>query len=224
MKTNLLLILLNLFSQLALAADAKPVVFREVKELNKSADQSNPKDTLNKLLTIPGVDKAYEECKNDPLEKVSGCIWGKLSQDLKTKVQEADKAYNLINKALELSPNYAEALVVKGAYIREIANLNVILKTVAEHLYGKLPDCSNDGALALFFKALAFYPESKLINYEIAKTYFNMRSLDLAEKYINAAVTGEMDITTEKHITIDIELLQSQIINEKESIRYAAES
>ena len=145
-------------------------------------------------------------------------------KDLKTKVQEADKAYNLINKALELSPNYAEALVVKGAYIREIANLNVILKTIAEYLYGKLPDCSNDGALALFFKALPLYPESKLINYEIAKTYFKMRSLDLAEKYINAAVTGEMDITTEKHITIDIELLQSQIINEKESIRYAAES
>ena len=145
-------------------------------------------------------------------------------KDLKIKVQEADKAYNMINKSLELSPNYAEALVVKGAYIREIANLNMILKTITEHLYGKLPDCSNEGALVLFFKALPFYPESKLINYEIAKTYFKMRSLDLAEKYINLAVNGQMDKLTEKNIINDIAALQTQIINEKESIRYAAES
>ncbi len=97
-KFHLLLLTFLVLPTLLYSADQKTVTFREIKEVSKKTDPNTPansqasngQDTLSKLLSIPGVDKAYEGCKSKDLEKVPDCIWTALEgrPDLKTKVQQ----------------------------------------------------------------------------------------------------------------------------------------
>jgi hypothetical protein len=97
-KIHLLLLTFLVLPTLLYSADQKTVAFREIKEVSKKTDPNSPansqasagQDTLSKLLSIPGVDKAYDGCKSEKLEKVPDCIWTALEgrPDLKTKVQQ----------------------------------------------------------------------------------------------------------------------------------------
>jgi len=73
----------------ALAAESKDIIYDEVIDAGNNKNGSNTDNTLQKLLSIKGVDTQYEKCKKDgkKLSEISECIWKDLTPDLKKQVQ-----------------------------------------------------------------------------------------------------------------------------------------
>lgn len=93
MKMNLLPYLLSPLLLLAFevrAAPDKASVYGEIKDGQSAASEAESSETLKKLLSIKGVDAEYQKCKSNgtTIEKIPGCIWGALNDDLKKQVQQ----------------------------------------------------------------------------------------------------------------------------------------
>ncbi len=86
MKLNLLLISALLFNT-ALGADKNPAKAKE----QYGAVTTQEDGTLQKLLSVPGVDEKYKECqKNHPtdLDKIPECIWSNITPDQQKQVKD----------------------------------------------------------------------------------------------------------------------------------------
>lgn len=103
MKINNLSLIFLIFNLLIIApvfsADSKPVVYGEVKTIATKKNSDGTDSSLQKLLSIQGVDTQYKACTdaNTPADELSKCVWdgdgsGKippLPDDLRKKVQQA---------------------------------------------------------------------------------------------------------------------------------------
>jgi tetratricopeptide (TPR) repeat protein len=95
--------------------------------------------------------------------------------DSKTKVAYSKLVKQYADKARELDPKGNDLVYhVLGAWNYEVANLNPVLRTVAQLVYGKIPDASNEAAAENFKKAINLNPR-RLVNYiELGRTYVAM--------------------------------------------------
>lgn len=74
-------------------------------------------------------------------------------------------------KALELDPDYAYAHLALGIFYREIGALNWFQRTVANTLFGGVPDGSNEKALRSLQRALELDPTLVMTHSELARTH-----------------------------------------------------
>jgi tetratricopeptide (TPR) repeat protein len=95
--------------------------------------------------------------------------------DGKTKVAYSKLVKEHADKARELDPKGNDLVYhVLGAWNYEVANLNPVLRTVAQLVYGKIPDASNQAAAENFKKAIDLNPR-RLANFiELGRTYVAM--------------------------------------------------
>lgn len=169
MKLALLLTTTLLFNT-AFSADAKPVVYEDVKEAPKSDA------TLQKLLSIKGVDTQYKTCIDTGKtgEDLPKCIWDGLDPKQKEQVQQAyaqeapkDPANSSANtdltvKSKTLSVDYMSDPAV-------VALSKVFEKKLEEALYG-------DDKAQKDPKTIAAVEHSKFIDLyktELGKTVVN---------------------------------------------------
>jgi tetratricopeptide (TPR) repeat protein len=79
--------------------------------------------------------------------------------------------------AARLDPKNDNAWYVLGRWNYEIANFNPVLKALAQAIYGKLPDASNEKAVDYFTRAIVLQPQRAAHHLELGRAY-----LALAEK------------------------------------------
>ena len=73
--------------------------------------------------------------------------------------------------AARLDPREDYAWHVLGRWNYELANFNPVLKALAQTIYGKFPDASNEKAVEHFQKAIALQPLRVLHHVELGRTY-----------------------------------------------------
>lgn len=78
--------------------------------------------------------------------------------------QEADAAIRL-----DASQDYAWHVLGRWNY--ELANFNAALRLIAQAIYGKFPDASNERAAECFEKAIAINPNRVIHHIELGRTY-----------------------------------------------------
>ncbi len=78
--------------------------------------------------------------------------------DNKTKISYSKLVKQHVDKALALDPRDDLSWHVLGAWNFELANLNPVLRALAQLIYGKLPAASNEDAVKAFTKALELNP------------------------------------------------------------------
>jgi tetratricopeptide (TPR) repeat protein len=125
-------------------------------------------------------------------------------EDTKTKIANSKDIKFHVDEALKLNPAHAGAYHILGRWNRTIANFGSVEKLMINSMYGGMPKgASLEGALHAFIKAVAFEPEFKLHQYELAQTYLEMG------KEINAKIWYQKALKIKSYSNSDL------IIDEK---------
>ena len=75
------------------------------------------------------------------------------------------------SEAVRLDPRFALGWHVLGRWNYEIANLNPLLRVVAEAVYGKMPPASNEEAIRGLSRAVELEPGNALFHAELGRAY-----------------------------------------------------
>lgn len=105
------------------------------------------------------------------------------------KVRLSREVINNANKAIDLDSNYAPAWVIKGAYYREVATANPILKAFARSFLGGLPDGSLEDAREALSTALEIDSSNQYALYEMGQTLSAMGKKNQARDYFKKLLT-----------------------------------
>jgi len=73
--------------------------------------------------------------------------------------------------AVKINPGFALGWHVLGRWNYEIANLNPLLRVVAEAVYGKMPPASNEEAISDLSRAVELEPGNALFHAELGRAY-----------------------------------------------------
>lgn len=97
----------------------------------------------------------------------------------KTKIEYAKIIRDEAQRSIDLDPKDDFAWHVLGRWNSGVANLNSVLKAVANWVYGGLPPASNEEAVKCFKKAIELAPQRLMHHAELAHAY---RDLGQAER------------------------------------------
>lgn len=96
--------------------------------------------------------------------------------------------------AVRLNPRLEEGWHVLGRWHYELASLNPVLKSLAQAIYGRLPDASHEQAVLSFQKAVALAPKNPLHHIELGRAYLALGQKDdgrrALEKGLSLPATG----------------------------------
>jgi tetratricopeptide (TPR) repeat protein len=89
------------------------------------------------------------------------------------RVQRSRAVKTHADRAIEIDPNLPGAFHVRGRWNREVADLNLLERTVVRTVYGGLPDASFEQAVRDFERAIEL-ENVRFHHLELAKTYLKM--------------------------------------------------
>lgn len=89
----------------------------------------------------------------------------------RTRIEYSKLIKQEVDAAIRLDPSQDYAWHVLGRWNYELANFNVALKAIAQAIYGRFPDASNERALECFQKAVALAPNRVIHHIELGRTY-----------------------------------------------------
>jgi tetratricopeptide (TPR) repeat protein len=90
--------------------------------------------------------------------------------------------------ATRLDPKNDIAWYVLGRWNYEIASFNPFLKTLAQAIYGKLPDASMEKAAECFQQAIAIQPGRAIHHLELGRTYLALGDTQKARQELQAGL------------------------------------
>jgi len=91
--------------------------------------------------------------------------------------------------AVKLDPRFALGWHVLGRWNYEIANLNPVLRLLAEAIYGKIPSGSNEEAINNLRKAVELEPNNALFHSELGRAYLAAGRKDEAKRELAKSLT-----------------------------------
>jgi tetratricopeptide (TPR) repeat protein len=109
--------------------------------------------------------------------------------DNKTKISYSKLVKEHVDRSLQLNPRNDLAHHVLGAWNYELANLNPVLRGIAQLIYGSLPKASNEAAVSAFEKAIELNPRRAGNWVELGRTYAAMGRKDEARKALEKGVS-----------------------------------
>jgi tetratricopeptide (TPR) repeat protein len=109
--------------------------------------------------------------------------------DNKTKISYSKLVKEHVDRSIALDPRNDLAHHVLGAWNYELANLNPVLRGIAQLIYGALPKASNEAAVAAFEKAIALNPRRAGNWVELGRTYAAMGKDDDARKALEKGLS-----------------------------------
>jgi tetratricopeptide (TPR) repeat protein len=163
-----------------LQPDNAELLHRIAKQYGESQNDVPTKDEKIKIGMI-ALDFSKRAIAADPKNSMAqlavAISYGRVAPylDNKTKIAYSKLVKEYADKARELDPNGNDLVYhVLGAWNYELANLNPVLRTIAQLIYGRLPNASNEAAAENFRKAIELNPR-RLSNYvELGRTYAAM--------------------------------------------------
>lgn len=166
------------------------LLHRIAKQYGESQNDVSSKDERRKIgmVALGYAKRAVAAGPGNSMAQLALAIsYGRVTPylDNKTKIAYSKLVKEHADKARGLDPKCSDLVYhVLGAWNYELANLNPVLRTVAQLIYGKLPDASNEAAVENFEKAIELNPR-RLANYvELGRTYAAMGKKDEARTSI----------------------------------------
>jgi tetratricopeptide (TPR) repeat protein len=92
-------------------------------------------------------------------------------------------------EAVKLNPRSALAWHVLGRWNYEIANLNPVLRMLAEAIYGKIPAGSNEEAINCLRRAVELEPNNALFHAELGRAYLATGQKDEARRELEKSLS-----------------------------------
>jgi tetratricopeptide (TPR) repeat protein len=118
--------------------------------------------------------------------------------DNKTKIEYSSLIKEHALRASELDPKNDLAWYVLGSWSYEMANLNGALRILAQVIYGKIPEATNQEAAGYFQKALSLNPSRIGNHVGLGRAYAAMGQKAEAEaelkQALNLPINGKDDI------------------------------
>jgi tetratricopeptide (TPR) repeat protein len=100
-------------------------------------------------------------------------VYGKVAmmESPRTKVAYSRLIKEEAEKAIQLDPSQDYAWHVLGRWNYELANFNAALRFLAQAIYGKFPEASNERAAECFRRAISLQPQRVIHHIELGRTY-----------------------------------------------------
>ena len=142
-----------------------------------------------------GYDTALQAKKlspNDPEVRVTVAIAaGRLAfySEPRRRLELSGVVKSESAKSVQLDPGFALGWHVLGRWNYEIANLNAVLRVVAEAVYGKMPPASNEEAIRAMSKAVELEPGNALFHAELGRAYLAAGRKDEAKRELQKSLT-----------------------------------
>jgi len=136
--------------------------------------------------------KAKELAPRDPATLVTVAIAaGRLAfySDPRKRLELSRVVRSESAEAVKLNPRYALGWHVLGRWNFEIANLNALLRVMAEVIYGKMPPASNEQAVLCLQRAVELEPGNALFHAELGRAYLAAGRKDDARRELQKAVS-----------------------------------
>jgi tetratricopeptide (TPR) repeat protein len=92
-------------------------------------------------------------------------------------------------ESVKINPRFALGWHVLGRWNYEIANLNAVLRVVAEAVYGKMPPASNEEAIRALSRAVELEPGNALFHAELGRAYLAAGRKDEAKRELQKSLT-----------------------------------
>lgn len=109
----------------------------------------------------------------------------------KRKVELAREVRTEARRAIQLDPDDFAPFAILGVWHREVATLNVFLKTFARTFFGGLPDASLERSRSFLERAVSLAPETVTPHLELARTLVEMDQTAAARRHLRTAASLE---------------------------------
>ena len=142
-----------------------------------------------------GYDTALQAKKlapNDPEVRVTVAIAaGRLAfySEPRRRLELSSVVRSESAQSVKLDPRFALGWHVLGRWNYEIANLNPLLRVVAEAVYGKMPPASNDEAIRALQKAVELEPNNALFHAELGRAHLAAGNKAEAKRELQKSLT-----------------------------------
>ena len=107
----------------------------------------------------------------------------------KTKISYSKLVKEEVDKALALDATDDLSFHVLGVWHYELANLNGLLRAIAQVVYGKLPAASNEEAVKNLKKACELAPGKVASQIELGRAYAAMGQVELAKTSLSKGLS-----------------------------------
>lgn len=160
----------------ALQPDDAEILRRIAKQYSEQV-VSESRSPENKELARKALDYAKRAVKCNPdnadARLALAICYGKAAflESARRRIEMSRLIRDEAEAALRLDPRSDYAWHVLGRWNYELANFNAALRFLAETVYGKLPDASNERAGECFEKAVAIQPGRVIHHVELGRTY-----------------------------------------------------
>ncbi len=152
-------------------------------------------DTTRRDLGQKSLDYAQRAVKADPKNSNAhlslAIIYGRIAFDQppKKKIEMSKLIRDEALTAVKLDPKNGLAWHVLGRWNFEMANFNPFLKGLAQVIYGKFPDASNERAAECFAKAIAVGPPSVVNHVEYGRALAALGKKNEARKQLELGLS-----------------------------------
>ncbi len=136
--------------------------------------------------------KAKDLAPRDPATRVTLAIAaGRLAfySEARRRLELSRVVKSESDEAVRLNPRYALGWHVLGRWNYEIANLNTLLRVLAEAIYGKMPPASNEEAIRCLQKAVELEPGNALFHAELGWAYLRVGRKNEARRELQRAIS-----------------------------------
>lgn len=168
--------------------DNAELLHRIAKQYGESQNDVSSKEDRRKI-GMTALDYAKRAVASNPKSSMAqlalAVSYGRVAPylDNKTKIAYSKLVKEHADKARALDPSGNDLVYhVLGAWNYELSNLNPVLRAVAQLIYGKLPNASNEAAVENFKKAIELNPRRLANHVELGRTYAAMGKKDDARE------------------------------------------
>lgn len=165
-------------------------IAKQYDQLSLDAGSKSERKTLNQQSLDAALRAVRSDPKNARARLCLAIVYGRNAnfEAPRRKVELSRLIKEEAEAAARLDPRQDYAWHILGRWNYELANFNPVLKALAQTIYGKFPEASNDQAAAHFQKAIALQPRRVMHHIELGRTYLALGEKEKARLALEAGL------------------------------------
>ncbi len=169
-------------------------ILRRIAQQNDHLSVAASSKAAQKSLNEQAIAAAQRALKADPenarAHLILAIAYGRNAQfeSARRKVELSRLIKEEAETATRLDPRLDNAWYILGCWNYELANFNPVLKALAQTIYGKFPDASNEKAVEYFRKAVALQPRGILPQIALGRAWLALGKKEKARRHLQAGL------------------------------------